>query len=170
MEMIIFLQVEARRVNQRSAIPGVVHYLTPSPGWGWIIGISRESPDHFFSKTEGHLFGQKNGNKIKNSKKGVPRRRHGGQSNVNLWRCNFSMTSVCKRGRCGCKNICVERTCLAQSERRNGGGNMFFCSPEKTSKSCKLDLARCPCLLDQASSRAFRDPGHPLSLRRHVRV
>jgi hypothetical protein len=64
--MIIFLQVGARRVNQRSAI----RYLTPSPGWGWIIGVSRERLHekkdftrkkmvHFFSKTEGHLFGKK---------------------------------------------------------------------------------------------------------------
>jgi hypothetical protein len=76
-EMAKNLTADGRRVTQRSAI----RYLAPSPGGGWIIGVSRESPDHFFSKTEGHLFGQKNGNKIKNSKKGVPRRRHGGHLN-----------------------------------------------------------------------------------------
>ena len=100
-EMIFFLQADVRRVSQRSTI----RYLTPSPGGGWIIEVSRQSPDHFFSKTKGNINMEKN--KINNDFhiSCSLRRRHDDHVNANFRRYPSTMTLPHIKASRGCQEI-----------------------------------------------------------------
>ena len=105
-EMAKNLTADGRRVTQRSAI----RYLTPSPGGGWIIGVSRESPYHFFSEISRNINMEKKQKRKVFSISCSGSRRHGGHLNVLLRSYPSATTQPHKQGRCGCKIICVGRT------------------------------------------------------------